>query len=530
MLDGERQVAPDLSGIRLDHRARYRWAARNLPRGSRIIDLACGVGYGAAIMADAGHRVLAVDKEQEAIAYGREHYASPKIAYLVGAAGKFMPGRDAFDAATCFETIEHLEDPRPMLRGLAQGAPTLFASVPNEEMFPFRNYRFHFRHYTRRQFYELLLECGWEVTEWWGQHGPGSEVERGVNGRTAIVIAKRVKAKAKRNSRKTRAAVDVPEVIDSTIGQHMFDQFASDQESLVEQLGGPVQAAPAPKIPERVAICGLGPTLDTFVSAVKCLGARSKLCDEVWGINSLGDVLKCDLVFHMDDVRIQESRAAAAPDGNIAAMLTWMKTYEGPIFTSRAHPDYPGLIEFPLADVLNSCGSHRYFNSTAAYAVAYAIHIGVKNIQCYGMDFSYADSHRAEKGRGCVEFWLGMASARGIKVSIAKSSTLMDACVPNNERLYGYDTVTVEITGEAGNETVSFMEREQIPTAEEIEHRYDHHRHTSRIVEEANKASGAAEGDDLQVIVSAVADAMSAGRFDGPLLARLGTQAQPRGR
>jgi hypothetical protein len=50
-----------------------------------------------------------------------------------------------------------------------------------------------------------------------------------------------------------------------------------------------------------------------------------------------------------------------------------------------------------------------YFNSTAAYAVAYAIHMGVKKISVFGMDFTYPNAHDAEKGRACVEFWLGIA-------------------------------------------------------------------------------------------------------------------------
>jgi hypothetical protein len=185
----------------------------------------------------------------------------------------------------------------------------------------------------------------------------------------------------------------------------------------------------------------------------------------------------------MDDIRVQEIRAAADPDGNIAAMLPWLKKHPGPIYTSRAHPDYPGLVEFPLADVLNSCGGNRYFNSTPAYAVAYAIHIGVKKIICFGCDFTYPDAHSAEKGRACLEFWLGFASARGIELSFPKTTTLHDACVPPAERLYGYDAVKVEITGETGNESVSLIPRDVLPTAEEIEKRYDHDAHPNPLVQ-----------------------------------------------
>jgi hypothetical protein len=166
--------------------------------------------------------------------------------------------------------------------------------------------------------------------------------------------------------------------------------------------------------PNHVAILGLGPSLAQYMAIARGLGGRSAYCDEVWAINNLGDVFQCDRIFHMDDVRIQEIRAAAAPDSNIANMLRWMRRTPARSYTSRAHPDYPGLVEFPLEDVINDLG-FAYLNNTAAYAVAYAIHIGVKKISLYGCDFTYPNAHDAEKGRACVEYWLGFAKARGIQ-------------------------------------------------------------------------------------------------------------------
>ena len=63
--------------------------------------------------------------------------------------------------------------------------------------------------------------------------------------------------------------------------------------------------------PEHVSIVGLGPSCATFFELTRRLGGVSAWCDEVWGINAIGDVLKCDRIFHMDDVRVQEIRAAA---------------------------------------------------------------------------------------------------------------------------------------------------------------------------------------------------------------------------
>ena len=61
----------------------------------------------------------------------------------------------------------------------------------------------------------------------------------------------------------------------------------------------------------HVAIVGMGPSAESFMDTAKRLGGRSAFCDQVWAINGLGDVLACDMVFHMDDVRVQEIRAKA---------------------------------------------------------------------------------------------------------------------------------------------------------------------------------------------------------------------------
>lgn len=232
----------------------------------------------------------------------------------------------------------------------------------------------------------------------------------------------------------------------------------------------------------HVVILGLGPSVNAYVDICKALGGRRKFCDEVWGINALGDVIQCDRIFHMDDVRIQEIRAQERPESNIAAMLQWLKTTTTPVITSRAHPDYPSLVEYPLEAVINHL-TYDYFNSTAAYAVAYAIHLGVKKITLFGCDYTYPNAHDAEKGRGCVEFWLGQAAARGIAIGLPKTTSLMDALSSRQDRLYGYDTRRVAFNqDDAGRITVEFEEMEELPTAEEIEVRYDHSIHPNQLV------------------------------------------------
>lgn len=186
---GERQVAPTVAGIRRDHTARYDWAAKLLKPQSRVIDIACGVGYGSWLLAEAGHRVFGADNCAESIAYAKQHYAHERAAYGIVEANNVTKFR-GFDAAVCFETVEHIRDPAPLLRSLI-GCRTLLASVPNEDDWPYQDYKFHFRHYRAREFEALLLECGWKVRDWFRQEGPTSEVEPGKRGRTLIAVCSR---------------------------------------------------------------------------------------------------------------------------------------------------------------------------------------------------------------------------------------------------------------------------------------------------------------------------------------------------
>jgi SAM-dependent methyltransferase len=468
---GERQVSPTLDGIRRDHVARYEWAAKQIGGRQTVIDVGCGIGYGAKILAESGAIVVALDAFGPAIAYAREHYSHPGILHRCEKVQEMHLDGERYDAAVCFEMLEHVPDFDALatLIKLRRVATTLYASVPNDDEIPFgRGFPFHHRHYTRQQFEALLNSAGWTVRFWHGQIDHAAEVTQGAVGRTLIAVCQH------------RALVpppDDPQDADEDADESSI--FAEPQTEAQTTYQAMVEAFP---VPNHVAILGLGPSLEQYVDFTKRLGGKHAYCDEVWGINALGGVLLCDRIFHMDDVRVQEVRAAAQPESNIARMLQWLRVHPGPIITSREHPDYPGLVAFPLQDVLNSLGQ-AYFNSTAAYAVAYAIHIGVKHISLFGCDFTYPNSHDAEKGRGCVEFWLGIASAKGIKLSLPKTSSLLDGIYQLQDRFYGYDTLAITLRPQdKGRVEVDLQPIDTLPTAEEIEQRYDHSQHPNKLI------------------------------------------------
>ena len=81
-----------------------------------------------------------------------------------------------------------------------------------------------------------------------------------------------------------------------------------------------------------------------------------------------------------------------------------------------------------------------------------------------------------------------MAAERKIKLVIPKMSTLLDALHTQAERFYGYDTLELNIhQTEGGKIEIDFTERDELPTAEQIEAAYDHHKHPNPLMVEVDE-------------------------------------------
>jgi SAM-dependent methyltransferase len=452
LLSGERQVAPELDGIRRDHVARYEWAAERLA-GGIVADAGCGVGYGSAILARAGCTVRAYDRSVEAIEYAQAHYNhNPNIKFGVGDVTEVQVPQSAH-AVVAFEILEHLDEPEKALKRFRQMGTRLYASVPNESVFPHRGrVKFHHRHYTRNQFRELLFRNGWKVVEWWGQHDDEAEPEPDVEGRTLIAVCDRHDDPVPLEP--ARAPVKIPE--------HLI-------------LNG--------SVPESVAIVAMGGSVKSYIYQASKLGNIRRLADEIWTVNVLGNVIQADRLFHMDDMRIQVKRADGNPEGSVAGMMEWMHHHPGPVYTSKVYDEYPGAVEYPLEWVCTASG-HMWMNNTAVYAVAMAVAMGVKHIHLYGVDYAYpGDGHRREKGMACMMYWLGIAQAKGILITIPDTSALFGMDSGGPEQFYGYDAEHLTVTMDADGFHIERKDRapEDIPTADQMEIRYSHDPRTENL-------------------------------------------------
>jgi 2-polyprenyl-3-methyl-5-hydroxy-6-metoxy-1,4-benzoquinol methylase len=123
------------------HLAVYSWIAARVA-GLRVLDMACGEGYGSDTLAGTAASVVGVDANPEAYEHARLRYLRPNLRFVLGLIDAFT---EHADAVVFLQTIEHLHDPdavlgrfrdlvsesAPEARGPTAARGTVFVSTPN---------------------------------------------------------------------------------------------------------------------------------------------------------------------------------------------------------------------------------------------------------------------------------------------------------------------------------------------------------------------------------------------------------------
>ena len=154
----------DREALRL-HLERYEFAA-TLVADRRVVDCACGTGYGSEILARAGAAVvIGVDIDAAAVAFACENHVHERVSYQVADASGYTPPFRP-EVWVSLETIEHLPDPKVYLRAtrdrLGPGG-VLIASVPTTVSTD--GNPFHRTDFTRRSWHRLLASTGFAVED-----------------------------------------------------------------------------------------------------------------------------------------------------------------------------------------------------------------------------------------------------------------------------------------------------------------------------------------------------------------------------
>jgi 2-polyprenyl-3-methyl-5-hydroxy-6-metoxy-1,4-benzoquinol methylase len=112
------------------HLVVYEWIARQVG-GRRVVDLACGEGYGSALLAQSAASVVGVDANPEAFEHARLKYTAPNLSFERNMI-ELWDGD--VDCVVFLQTIEHVQDPDGMLervKALIGDRGVAFVTTPN---------------------------------------------------------------------------------------------------------------------------------------------------------------------------------------------------------------------------------------------------------------------------------------------------------------------------------------------------------------------------------------------------------------
>ena len=164
--------------LRYQHEERYEFAA-NMAAGKRVLDAACGNGYGSLLMRERGARaVTGVDIDWDAVQQAARFHRLERAGFA-RASALALPFRDAtFDLFVSLETVEHIDDDAAYVqeaRRVLKSDGTFICSTPNRAVLnpgraltdrPFNP--FHIREYTLPEL-EQLLRREFRTVRWFGQ-------------------------------------------------------------------------------------------------------------------------------------------------------------------------------------------------------------------------------------------------------------------------------------------------------------------------------------------------------------------------
>jgi SAM-dependent methyltransferase len=133
-LTGERTLpdVPEENYWYRRHLVVYRWIAARCA-GLRVADMACGEGYGSAVLAEQAAEVVGVDANPDAHEHARLRYSGPGLRFERALIEEFEEGAP-WDAIVFLQTIEHVQEPQALLQRfislLAPGG-VAYVSTPN---------------------------------------------------------------------------------------------------------------------------------------------------------------------------------------------------------------------------------------------------------------------------------------------------------------------------------------------------------------------------------------------------------------
>jgi hypothetical protein len=178
-----------------------------------------------------------------------------------------------------------------------------------------------------------------------------------------------------------------------------------------------------PTQPKRKKVCIVG-----YAENSRHLAWYNDPDTEIWGVNQLYRFIpRADRWFQIHTDWDDDRKWATG-----ANLREWIQSAQCPVYMIDAQPGMSMTLPYPKAWVKEQLGVHEYLTSSIAMMLALAIAEGFEEIGIYGIDLIVGREYFFEKC--CVEFYLGIAHAKGIKYHIPENSALLW-----QSHTYGYE-------------------------------------------------------------------------------------------
>lgn len=156
------------------HIGRYLFAQRHVS-GCVVLDVACGSGYGTALLAKYARAVVGADVSRDAIAHAVTRYRRSNVSFFQTDCGWIGMRDQSVDVVVSFETLEHVPDMNRFLKELRRvlkPGGTVLISTPNRPLYAVynkgRSNPYHYQELDAEEFPRLLSEH-FQVETVWGQ-------------------------------------------------------------------------------------------------------------------------------------------------------------------------------------------------------------------------------------------------------------------------------------------------------------------------------------------------------------------------
>jgi ubiquinone/menaquinone biosynthesis C-methylase UbiE len=160
---GERFTTLVDGEVRHEHFHRYFFSLQ-FCAGKRVLDVACGEGYGAALLGSVAAQVIGLDRSIETIRHASLNYSDARRLFQVGRAQDLPIASASIDVVVSFETLEHLEEHDKFLaeiKRVLRSDGVLVMSTPDLDIYSGERQiqnPHHLKELTRAEFQTLMRD------------------------------------------------------------------------------------------------------------------------------------------------------------------------------------------------------------------------------------------------------------------------------------------------------------------------------------------------------------------------------------